>query len=97
MGRGGERAFVRFDDNGTVVGSRGTEQDIDVLQSLFRALHALATRSIAELGAGRLTRLILDGTQGRVLLADIEDGTVVAFVGPDEPLGTVLAELRVTR
>ncbi|MEM6956296.1 MAG: hypothetical protein AAF645_11425, partial [Myxococcota bacterium] len=69
------RATIRLSTSGEIVESSGNADDVDVLQSIFRALQALSIRSLAELGSGRLKRLILDGTQGRIVLTYDVDGT----------------------
>jgi predicted regulator of Ras-like GTPase activity (Roadblock/LC7/MglB family) len=86
------RAAIRFGPNGAVVDSSGDEELVEVLQSLFGSLSTLSLRAMAELGGGRLRRLVLDGDAGRVVLVHQEDGSSVAcLLAADAPLGVALA------
>ncbi|MEM9070740.1 MAG: roadblock/LC7 domain-containing protein [Myxococcota bacterium] len=91
------RALLVLGTDGQVRQSQGEAAHIDVLQSLGSSLHALADRSLAELGGGRLTRLVIDGEYGRVALLQAADGSaLVGLLDADAPLGAAFSTLRST-
>lgn len=90
-------AHVEVDDNGSVTSAEGLPEQVDVLQALVGSLAALGSRALAELGAGQLNRLVLDGTAGRLVFSENPKGGFRAhLVDADAPLGLALASVQHT-
>lgn len=88
-------AHVEVDESGSVTSAEGLPEQVDVLQALVGSLAALGSRALAELGAGQLNRLVLDGTAGRLVFSEKPEGGYRAhLVDADAPLGLALAAVR---
>jgi predicted regulator of Ras-like GTPase activity (Roadblock/LC7/MglB family) len=71
------------------------EARLQTIAGLVTALHGLADRAAAELGAGGLESLVVHGHDGFFALASIDQGRyVVASTGERTMTGAVLADLR---
>jgi len=85
-----------LDPDGALVASlEGESGSPEVLASFVSSLRLLGERTISELGGGDLETMIVDGTQGRLVIAYAGvKGFVAAFLRRDAPLGQALVDVR---
>jgi len=82
---------------GLVLGAAFPDQttDEELTAAATAALYALGTRSVAQLKRGNLTRMLIQGYEGNIIIMLIDAQTIfIGLTPPDINLGMVFAEAR---
>ena len=90
------QAAALFDIDGALIASLDdTGATPEVFASFVASLRTLAERTSSELGAGELETMLLDGKDGRLVVAETgSGGYVAALVTRDAALGQALVDVR---
>ncbi|MBD3657556.1 MAG: roadblock/LC7 domain-containing protein [Marinobacter sp.] len=89
-------ASATMTTDGYIIGAvLGTQTDEDRFAAMCASLLALAERAADEIGRGQMKQLLVEGTQGLMLLVRAGDDKVLALAAkPTVNLGRVFIEAR---